>query len=343
LIHRILVLLSCQNGKGQTVQNFSVITGIAENEIKKDICDYKFFFSAYKEYSKKNKNFKKEIINIKTDPFWRIFKAKFEYPIGGEKLIPKKVLGITYDEKYNVISDFMRLSLYGTQHAFNREDRILKVDLQSSVPVEHGHHVPVIILDGAGFGFRTCVNGPPRGSSRVPHLLPVHRCGGLVSGKIRGNNLGIMALDIADGPHHVRPTGKADIALAVGPYAVRHAPVDVFNGDDRPFFVHVEVVLYPCSIGRQGKKQEAAEARRYSSFSHNVRLNGRKKRGGLLPRSPGSRVKRILVRRDIAYCRSIAEIIPPGLAGHVVPVIDAQILGGKRRAAAKQNDKDNSF
>jgi hypothetical protein len=91
-----------QDGKGQTVQNLSIITGIAENEIKDDICDYKFFFSAYKEYSKKNKNFKKEIINIKTDPFWRIFKAKFEYPIGGEKLSPKKVLGITYDEKYNI-------------------------------------------------------------------------------------------------------------------------------------------------------------------------------------------------------------------------------------------------
>ncbi|MDR2410300.1 MAG: hypothetical protein LBE13_19625 [Bacteroidales bacterium] len=91
-----------QDGRGQTVRNLSIITGIAENEIKEDICDYKFFFSAYKEYSKKNKNFKTEIINIKTDPFWRIFKAKFEYPVGGEKLSPKKVLKISYDENYTV-------------------------------------------------------------------------------------------------------------------------------------------------------------------------------------------------------------------------------------------------
>jgi hypothetical protein len=91
-----------QDGKGQTVQNLSIITGITENEIKEDICDYKFFFSVYKEYSKKNKSFKKEIINIKTDPFWRIFKAKFEYPIGGDKLSPKKILKITYDEKFNI-------------------------------------------------------------------------------------------------------------------------------------------------------------------------------------------------------------------------------------------------
>jgi hypothetical protein len=91
-----------RDGNGQTIQNLSLITGITENEIKEDICDYKFFFSAYKEYSKKHKDFKKEIINIKTDPFWRIFKAKFEYPIGGNKLSPKKVLKITYDEKYNV-------------------------------------------------------------------------------------------------------------------------------------------------------------------------------------------------------------------------------------------------
>jgi hypothetical protein len=94
-----------QDGKGQTIQNLSVITGISESEIKEDISDYKFFFYAYEEYCKKHKDFKKEIINLRTDPFWRIFKAKFDYPVGGIKTSPKKYLKISYDEQYNIKSE----------------------------------------------------------------------------------------------------------------------------------------------------------------------------------------------------------------------------------------------
>lgn len=91
-----------KDGYGQSVRDLSKITGIKESEIKEDIRDYKFFFYVYEKYSKEHPDFDKEIIVLKTDPFWRIFKAKFEYPVG-EKISPKDFFAITYDDTLNTI------------------------------------------------------------------------------------------------------------------------------------------------------------------------------------------------------------------------------------------------
>lgn len=91
-----------KDGQGQSVYDLSRITGIKESEIKEDIRDYKFFFYVYEKYDKKHSDFDKEIIVLKTDPFWRIFKAKFEYP-KGKKVSPKDFFDITYDGTLNTI------------------------------------------------------------------------------------------------------------------------------------------------------------------------------------------------------------------------------------------------
>lgn len=92
-----------KDGQGQSIHNLSKITGVREGEIKEDIRDYKFFFSAYEKYSAAHPDFNREIIVLKTDPFWRIFKAKFEYP-AGNRVSPTDFLKITYDEIFNTIS-----------------------------------------------------------------------------------------------------------------------------------------------------------------------------------------------------------------------------------------------
>lgn len=92
-----------KDGHGQSVQNLSRITGIREGEIKEDIRDYKFFSNVYEKYCAAHPDFDKEIIVLKTDPFWRIFKAKFEYPVG-MKVSPKDFLKISYDDTFNTVS-----------------------------------------------------------------------------------------------------------------------------------------------------------------------------------------------------------------------------------------------
>ncbi len=91
-----------KDGLGQSIQNLSKITGIKEGEIKEDIRDYKFFFSTYEKYITSHPDFNKEIINLKTDPFWRIFKAKFPYK--ENKIKPSDFLKISYDEMLNTVS-----------------------------------------------------------------------------------------------------------------------------------------------------------------------------------------------------------------------------------------------
>lgn len=91
-----------KDGRGQSVQDLSKITGIKESEIKEDIRDYKFFFYIYEKYCERHTDFDREIVVLKTDPFWRIFKAKFEYPVG-EKISPKDFFDITYDDTLNTI------------------------------------------------------------------------------------------------------------------------------------------------------------------------------------------------------------------------------------------------
>lgn len=93
-----------KDGYGQSVQNLSKITGIREGEIKEDIRDYKFFSDVYEKYCDTHSDFDKEIVVLKTDPFWRIFKAKFEYPVG-TKVRPRDFLKITYDETFNTVSE----------------------------------------------------------------------------------------------------------------------------------------------------------------------------------------------------------------------------------------------
>ena len=92
-----------QDGHGQSIQGLSRITGIREGEIRDDIRDYKFFFDVYTKYASYHPEFDREIIVLKTDPFWRIFKAKFEYP-AGQKISPKDFLQISYDNTHNTVS-----------------------------------------------------------------------------------------------------------------------------------------------------------------------------------------------------------------------------------------------
>lgn len=92
-----------KNGRGQSVSDLSRITGVREGEIKEDIRDYKFFYSVYEKYCAAHPNFNKEIVVLKTDPFWRIFKAKFEFP-AGSKVSPKDFLRISIDDTFNTIS-----------------------------------------------------------------------------------------------------------------------------------------------------------------------------------------------------------------------------------------------
>lgn len=92
-----------KDGQGQSVRDLSRITGVRESDIKEDIKDYKFFYSVYEKYSATHPDFNKEIVVLKTDPFWRIFKAKFEFPAGA-KVSPKDFLGLSYDDTFNTTS-----------------------------------------------------------------------------------------------------------------------------------------------------------------------------------------------------------------------------------------------
>ena len=91
------------DGQGQSIHDLSRITGVREGEIKEDIKDYKFFYSVYEKYCNTHPNFNKEIVVLKTDPFWRIFKAKFEFPAGA-KVSPRAFLGISFDDTFNTLS-----------------------------------------------------------------------------------------------------------------------------------------------------------------------------------------------------------------------------------------------
>jgi len=91
------------NGSGQSIPTLSAITGISQGTIKDDIRDYKFFSSVYEKYVAMHPDFNREIVVLKTDPFWRIFKAKFTAP-NGELVSPKDFLRITYDDACNTMS-----------------------------------------------------------------------------------------------------------------------------------------------------------------------------------------------------------------------------------------------
>lgn len=92
-----------KDGNGQSVHALSQITGIKESDIKSDIREYKLFHSAYEKYAATHPDFNREIVGLKTDPFWRIFKAKFPLP-DGHQASPREFLKISYDETFNAIS-----------------------------------------------------------------------------------------------------------------------------------------------------------------------------------------------------------------------------------------------
>ncbi|AUS96373.1 hypothetical protein CDQ84_14400 [Clostridium thermosuccinogenes] len=87
---------------GRTVQNLAKITGIKESEIKSDIRDYKFFLHAYNKYREGHPDFSREIVDLKIDPFLRVFKAKFHFH--GALVKPSEILKISYDNEHNTIS-----------------------------------------------------------------------------------------------------------------------------------------------------------------------------------------------------------------------------------------------
>jgi hypothetical protein len=87
---------------GRNVQNLARITGIKESEIKSDIRDYKFFLYAYNRYREGHPDFAREIVDLKIDPFLRVFKAKFHFH--GALVRPTEILKISYDNEYNTIS-----------------------------------------------------------------------------------------------------------------------------------------------------------------------------------------------------------------------------------------------
>ena len=89
--------------RGQSVRDLSTITGESESKIKDHIREYKFFFYAYNRYCELHPEFNKEIVALKLEPFWRIFKATIEFP-KGNKTNPKSLLRMNTDENYNTIS-----------------------------------------------------------------------------------------------------------------------------------------------------------------------------------------------------------------------------------------------
>ncbi|HWP50689.1 MAG TPA: hypothetical protein VN626_03220, partial [Clostridia bacterium] len=87
---------------GRTVSNLSIITGMKESDIKADIRDYKFFLAAYTTYCACHLDFHGQIVDLKIDPFLRLFKALFAF--NGTKVKPVDILRITYTESHDTVS-----------------------------------------------------------------------------------------------------------------------------------------------------------------------------------------------------------------------------------------------
>lgn len=87
---------------GQSVQALSEITGISESTIKGHIKEYKFFLDTYQAYLNQHPDFEVDVVDLKPEPFWRLFKAAFEFH--GEETSSIKVL------RMSVSSDFVTTS-----------------------------------------------------------------------------------------------------------------------------------------------------------------------------------------------------------------------------------------
>lgn len=87
---------------GRTVSNLSLITGMKESEIKADIRDYKFFLAAYTTYCACHLDYHGQIVDLKIDPFLRLFKASFTF--NGAKVKPVNILKISYTDSHDTVS-----------------------------------------------------------------------------------------------------------------------------------------------------------------------------------------------------------------------------------------------
>jgi hypothetical protein len=87
---------------GQTVKELSERTGIASEEIRQDIRQYKFFLMAYELHGRLYSDFDKKIVDLKIEPFLRIFHAIFSYC--GKPVGPVEFLRIGYDKALNTTS-----------------------------------------------------------------------------------------------------------------------------------------------------------------------------------------------------------------------------------------------
>lgn len=204
-----------KDGHGQSVQNLSRITGINEGEIKKDIRDYKFFSNVYEKYCANHPDFNKEIIVLKTDPFWRIFKAKFECPVG-TKVSPKDFLKIYYDDTFNTVSTLTSMLFENiTQLVFKKsivEERIttrhVLTDVEGIRPLLQAVIDEAAQNDGetyAGDSPAAGGNGtqePPADEGNGGHSPQ----GGTMGGRTGGQN-GNFDGDNADGSGGPRPGG----------------------------------------------------------------------------------------------------------------------------------------
>lgn len=124
---------------GQSISTLSRITGIKGSEIKEDIRDYKFFLVEYNKYRNNNPDFDSEIINLKIDPFLRIFKARFNFQ-SVEKIRPVEFLKITYDEDYNTISQLLSEDLFNqiTQLVFYETIITERINTRNFLPDVNG-------------------------------------------------------------------------------------------------------------------------------------------------------------------------------------------------------------
>jgi hypothetical protein len=139
---------------GQSVSDLARITGIKESEIKSDIRDYKFFLSAYNKYNKNHPDFAKEIINLKIDPFLRVFKSKCSF--SGEKVRPTDILKIAYDDDYNIISPIDN-TLFNQIVQLVFEETIIseKIDTRNVLTDVNGI---IPLLEKATYGLKTDPN-----------------------------------------------------------------------------------------------------------------------------------------------------------------------------------------
>jgi len=133
---------SYDNGKGRSIEDLSVITGIDKSEIRTDIRDYKLFSKVYGDYKKEHPSFDKEILDINIDPFLRLFKAKFVYP-ADTKISPLNFFEIEYDEQHNIINTvdnkiFEKLTKMAFEKAVVTEEvntRNILTDINNIIPL----------------------------------------------------------------------------------------------------------------------------------------------------------------------------------------------------------------